>query len=163
MSIKMWKSEFIKCTDGTTISADLVDDLVVDCTQEYEDELLLQQILQNEKYFPCKESHQLPCLKGHSNCYNISEICTYRLNENFHLLPCRTGGHLENCKEFECNMMFKCPNYYCIPWNYVCDGKWDCPKGTDEDFTYGCQKDRECHNLFKCQEIKCMHSFRIHL
>ena len=28
--------------------------------------------------------------------------------------------------------MFKCPGYHCIPWSYVCDGKWDCPHGYDE-------------------------------
>ena len=47
-------------------------------------------------------------------------------------MPCRNGGHLENCEKFECNVMFKCPNYYCVPWTYVCDGKWDCPYAEDE-------------------------------
>ena len=26
----------------------------------------------------------------------------------------------------------KCPDSYCIPLVYQCDGKWDCPNGEDE-------------------------------
>ena len=75
-----------------------------------------------------------------------------------HLSPCRNGGHLESCKEIDCNIMFKCPNYYCIPWNYVCDGKWDCPRGIDEDLLHGCNINRKCSNLFKCRKTNlCIH------
>ena len=38
----------------------------------------------------------------------------YKLNEDNHIVPCRNGGHIENCGKFECNMMFKCPDFYCV-------------------------------------------------
>ena len=52
---------------------------------------------------PCANSNQIPCLNGHPKCYNISEICSYKLNKNCHLIPCRNGAHLDNCKGFNCN------------------------------------------------------------
>ena len=53
-------------------------------------------------------------------------------------------------------MKFKCLNFYCIPWSYVCDGKWDCPRGYDESNV--CGKNRQCRNMFKCVNTqKCIH------
>ena len=43
---------------------------------------------------------------------------------------------------------FKCPGYYCIPYSIVCNGKWECPWGTDEE---QCQRNT-CPGLFKCQK-----------
>ena len=55
-------------------------------------------------------------------------------------------------------MKFKCPDYYCIPWSYVCDGKWDCPNGIDEFKEHNCSSIRECHNMFKCEKSQvCIH------
>ena len=72
-----------------------------------------------------------------------------------HLIPCRTGEHLENCNEFECSMLFKCPSYHCIPWGYVCDSKWDCPDGFDEHI---CGSKRQYHNMYKCTQSQiCIH------
>ena len=53
---------------------------------------------------------------------------------------------------FECNAHFKCPGYYCIPWGYTCDGKWDCPDGYDESSSLVCGIDRLCMNMFKCKD-----------
>ena len=88
---------------------------------------------------------------GHPKCYEISEICNYKLDSMNHLHPCRNGEHLQNCRMFECNMMYKCPRYHCIPWYYICDGKWDCPGGYDESTIQNCGSDRLCANLFKCK------------
>ena len=74
----------------------------------------------------------MACLKGHSKCFNLTDICIYQLNANKYMTPCRNGCHLQSCKNFECNMKFKCTESYCIPWTYVCDGKWDCSEGDDE-------------------------------
>ncbi len=72
-------------------------------------------------------------------------------------MPCRNGDHVHNCTNFECNMMFKCPQFYCIPWSYVCDHKWDCPAGFDEDHVHNC-KDRLCADMFKCRGTNtCIH------
>ena len=79
-----------------------------------------------------KFSHQIPCDGAHLNYYNITDICISRLNTCHLLIPCTFGQYLQDCKEFQCNTKFKCPNFYCIPWTYVCDGIWDCSYGYDE-------------------------------
>ena len=100
---------------------------------------------------------QLPCSNDHPliYSYHIFEICTFRKDEMNNLIPCPFGEHLQNCKDFECNMKFKCRGYYCIPWSCVCDGKWDCPRGLDEN---DCSQSRNCTNMYKCRNsIKCIH------
>ena len=56
-------------------------------------------------------------------------------------------------------MQFKCTNAYCIPWSYVCDGKWDCPDGSDEIYDLICGSDRPCQYMYKCHDtnITCIH------
>ena len=44
---------------------------------------------------------------------------------------------------------FKCPGYYCIPWRYVCDNKYDCPGGADE---------MSCHRVSCPGQFKCLNS-----
>ncbi len=61
----------------------------------------------------CFGNGLLLCTRRDFNCYNISDICKYSLDVFDELIPCRFGEHLEDCKQYECNMMFKCPNYYC--------------------------------------------------
>ena len=93
------------CHKGDFIRHIFVDDLVPDCGSEAEDEPKLKSLLQKEKWFPCYNSEQLPCLPGHPKCYNISEICSYKLDHNGNLYPCRTGGHIQKFSYFECNQM----------------------------------------------------------
>ena len=120
------------------IDSKLQDDLVPDYGNNSEYENLLPHILKNKTIF-CKVSGKLPCQGGDSECYDLHFICIYRLNEFSHLIPCTTGSHIEECKTFQCNQMFKCPEYYCIPWGYVCNWKWDCPHGYDESIVSSCQ------------------------
>ena len=142
------------CKEGP-IDKTLSDDLYGDCFLG-EDEPILRSLLINHVTTSCDDSNQIPCLRGHSKCYNISDICSYKLNTYGHLLPCRNGAHLESCKDFDCNAKFKCPNYYCIPFEYVCDGSWDCPTGTDENV---CNDPHRCNKMFKCKGTfsKCIH------
>ena len=84
-------------------------------------------VLQSVLNLRCKEYGLLSCKHGHSNCYNLAEVCNYRLDENNLLTPCMSGEHIENFREMQCSMKFKCEGFYCIPWSYICDGKWDCP------------------------------------
>ena len=101
---------------------------------------------------------QLPCKNDASQCYNFSHFCIYRLDKTFNLLPCKMGSHIQQCEYFECNVHFKCPGYYCIPWGYVCDGKWDCPDGNDETGTHRCGVERICVDMFKCKDSQlCLH------
>ncbi len=44
---------------------------------------------------------------------------------------------------------FKCPGLYCLPWRLVCNGKWECPGGTDE---------MQCNNRRCPGKIRCKNS-----
>ena len=94
----------------------MVNDFVTDCGPNAEDANILHIIHKGITNCKCDLKYQIPCRKGHNKCYNVSEICTFKINEVDLLSPCRTGEHLQNCTHFECNMMFKCPHYYC----YMC-------------------------------------------
>ena len=138
------------CNSGKPLDASLVNDLVSDCGPEFEDEPALLLSMNKTQTFVCRQQ-EIPCLEGHYKCFNITDICSYKLNIENNIIPCRNGGHLENCANFECNMMFKCHDSYCIPGTYVCDGKWDCPSGDDEDTKNICIQIRACQNMFKCR------------
>ena len=91
------------------------------------------------------DARQLPCSYDQSlimHSFHIFDICTFTRDAMNNLIPCPFGEHLKNCKNFECNMKYKCPKYYCIPWSYVCDGKWDCPTGSDENY---CSQNKKFH------------------
>ena len=137
----------ISCRNASEVPLPLIDDLVSDCTSSEIDEVQLTQT--NLSSNICSTSGLLPCVFGHTRCYNISSVCVFKLNQYGHLTPCRAGQHLYNCQKYECNAMFRCPKFYCIPWKYVCDGKWDCPHGTDELKAHNCGK-RLCRNMFLC-------------
>lgn len=100
----------------------------------------------------------LQCSKFSNGCFHVSHICILIVSELGSLLPCSNGGHIQNCEKFECNAMFKCPGFYCVQWSKVCDGMWDCPKGTDESKDLSCQLMITCTNMFKCgYSHQCIH------
>ncbi len=99
-------SEVFNCGHGQEIDALLLNDLVPDCGPNAEDEIMLVFALVNTTGAECANPNQLPCSPGHPLCCNSSNICTFRFDQFDHLLPCRNGGHLKSCTEFECNMMF---------------------------------------------------------
>ena len=144
-------SNKIKCINGNEIDTILIDDLVSDCGESGDDESVLKDILVNHNYYSCHKEGEIPCKNGHNRCFDFTDICVYRLNKYHHLVPCRTGGHLQECREFECNLKFKCPGSYCIPLSYVCDGKWDCHNGHDEYILHTC-KARNCIGFFHCSK-----------
>ncbi len=149
------KCENFFCSTGKTIDCDKVDDLVIDCSAEGEDEKLFLLASNQILFSHCREPHQIPCWEGHPRCFNLSDICSFVLSKEGHLWPCRRGEHLQLCKHFQCNVMHKCPDFYCIPWKYVCNRRWDCPQGTDEE---RCDNLMKCVNLFKCRETPiCVH------
>ena len=134
-----------------------IDDLVSGCGFSADDEPVYKDLLLKGQNSKCEHFGQLPCKIGHTRCFNISEICLYKLDIFNHIIPCRTGEHLENCEIFECNMKYKCPDYYCIPYSYICNGKWDCPGGYDEAPTHNCVS-RQCKSMFKCKSSQiCIH------
>ena len=146
-----------KCTGGKLIHALLVDDLLGDC-ENSEDEPTILSLLSEESIKSCPSPELIPCLPGHSKCFNITQICIYKLDSMKNLHPCRNGGHLKNCSNFECNAQFKCFQSYCIPWAYVCDGRWDCPFGHDENYEPVCGKQHLCFGMYKCRHSStCLH------
>ncbi len=150
--------ENFTCFNGSIVDILLTNDLVVDCYPKGEDELALKYLLQGNQYFYCNKPGQIPCREGHFVCFDIHDICTYKLNKALKLYPCRTGEHLQDCKQVECNMMFKCQGYYCVPYKYMCNGRWDCPNGEDELTEQMCQQERSCQYFFQCKNTKiCIH------
>ncbi len=107
----------------------------------------------------CHNTGQMPCDSDQEACFAIADICSYYQDDNSNLYPCSNGRHLENCTHFECTGgMFKCPQHYCIPWRYLCDNKWDCPAGVDEQHGNICGKNAECRGLLKCtHSMTCIH------
>lgn len=155
---KSSKDLVFKCCDNLTINKNLLNDLIVDCNESVQDEPMYADVLTNFTVFKCSIPGQIPCLPRHSKCYNISDICIYQLNTLGHLTPCRIGSHLESCHSFECNIHHKCPDSYCIPWHFVCDGNWDCPLGQDESEVSNKCTSRMCTFLFRCHSSsKCIH------
>ena len=147
-------SRYCSCNNGRNIPLSMINGLVSDCGSQAEDEYLLK-ALSAGKMLHCINKWQIPCREGHPRCYSFSQICLYKFNEYKILTPCRTGEHLQNCRNFECNMMYKCTSYYCIPWLYVCNRQWDCPFGYDE---VDCSESKTCLNLFKCKKhMICFH------
>ncbi len=102
---------------------------------------------------------EMSCGKWAFQCFKVTDICIYRLSGTKEVLPCHNGAHMDNCLSFQCNIMFKCPEFYCIPWGYVCDGMWDCPFGADEIFSGICTAFPMCSNMFKCvfRKTQCIH------
>ena len=147
------------CRGNNMIDATLRNDMVIDCPNSTDDEDMLISILKYEQFRTCRLSYEIPCKKGHLKCYNISDICTYKVNILGRIEPCSNGAHLQNCEYFECNMMFKCIKSYCIPWAYFCDGKWDCSSGEDEVYNQICDNKTICSKMFKCrgERHKCLH------
>ncbi len=104
----------------------------------------------------CACNDCVSCNSEKVECYKMSEICTYKLNNLAQLYPCSKGEHLKNCTAFQCNAMQKCSQFYCILYSYECDGKWDCPSGTDEG--HKCKETRRCKHSFRCKNSqRCVH------
>ncbi len=141
--------EFFLCPNSKQIPNAMVNDLVGDCSANAEDEGHLILFFKYRREHQCEKKDQIHCRKGQSKCFHVNKICLFSLTFAGHLQPCRTGEHLESCEKFQCNMMLKCHDSYCIPWDYVCDGKWDCAFGKDE-LQDECVK-RSCQDQMKCK------------
>lgn len=151
----MYHTDITQCNGTVSVVEAYVNDLIPDCVPGSQDEPLLESIIEGNSFFSCQDVSMIACFEGHSRCFHIAEICIHRRDQHGKLFPCRSGEHLQICKEFECNMMFKCPTFYCIPWVYICDGQWDCPLGADE---VSCRKQTTCFNMFKCvNKNVCVH------
>ena len=93
-------------------------------------------------------NNELLCVPAHDYCFPLSKLCIYDFQHNsLQLKYCLNGAHLQNCTYFQCLGYFKCPLSYCINYDHVCNGKWDCPDGHDE---HNCLS-YSCPHLFRCK------------
>ena len=154
--------------DDLHIPKQYVDDLIPDCVDS-SDELKLTDILINFHTLPysvksgskspCVINSQLPCTFGHPKCYDISNTCLMTHDINHQLRFCRNGAHLRNCSEWICQNSFKCPNSFCIPYHYVCDGVKHCADGEDENV---CVENKlVCPGMLQCRGGSCVHSGKV--
>ena len=151
-----------KCMmSGNSIPVSFVDNLVPECPTSFEDEAQYYNLLTAPYHsgIPCNNSNELPCVPGHNRCFPMSKLCVYDFHhKSLQIKHCRNGAHLHNCTNFQCVGYFKCSLSYCIPFDYVCNGKWDCPDGCDEHNCFS----HSCSHLFKCKnQIKCLHFSKV--
>ncbi len=147
-----------RCKNGEIIPVHYVDDLVPDCAGD-EDEPEYAFTLKNHyKNTSCK-GHRLPCLAGHSRCFDTHNLCHYETDEYGNIMYCRNGGHLQYCEMFPCSNSYKCRNSYCIAYSRVCDGVVDCPFGDDEQTC----DNYHCKNMLQCKDkyMICVHPTNI--
>ena len=137
-----------KCSEYLQIHYSLVNDLIPDCSNG-SDKPFLAGIFYSKQEIICEDQRMLECYPGHGRCYFPEHQCMYYLSNITHtLLVCTNGKHLANCKNALCMSQFKCPQSYCIPYAYVCNGQWNCWDGYDE---YECTL-RSCKGLYLCME-----------
>ena len=157
----LYSQTFTCLESNTTISIALVDDLIPDCPNTFEDEMQYYSLMTNpfHSYIPCNNTRELPCIPGHSHCFQLDHLCIFDIQPDTGTLRhCRNGAHLYNCTSFQCPEYFKCSMTYCIPFDLICNGKWDCPQGHDE---VNCNL-FSCPNLFKCKnQTKCLHFSKV--
>ena len=160
-TFKKKKVTSLKCNDSRVREPILLNDSV--SRYPFADHPLVHEIMtKRNRDINCLSFGLLPCMYDNLKCFTITDICIYRLNHFNNLYPCKNGINIEHCKNFECHKHYKCPGYYCIPWGYVCDGKWDCPYGYDESHHQKCGISRQCTNMFKCRNSQlCVHVYDV--
>ena len=109
------------------------------------------------KSFSSNSTETIQCTIGSSPKYVIPKTkwCIYEKSSWRRTARyCPHGEHLKNCKNHFCKY-FKCPNTYCVPYSYLCDGTWDCPRGQDEKHSVclSCAGAFRCRNQKQCVPI----------
>ncbi|RWS28770.1 G-protein coupled receptor GRL101-like protein, partial [Leptotrombidium deliense] len=85
------------------------------------------------------------CQSGH--IIDSKYRCIYETDEYGYQIGCRDVTHLRGCEKYKCHSGYvKCPDSYCIPPSYLCDGKYDCVGGADE---VHCGK-HTCPGRYRC-------------
>ena len=134
------KEDKIKLSINPYLYVNILFDRQQDCRNNFDKKSCDGYYHQN-LYLPSRTQHS--AMKPF-RCSSIYEDATfYWFDTCIHdrdYLSCgnySTSVHLLYCLGFECPMHYKCPQSYCVPIRYTCDGLQDCPYGEDE---LRCQK-----------------------
>ena len=88
---------------------------------------------------------------SNTDCTSIQKLCTPGMNDN-KKCPIQSSNK-KMCFYISCPGMFKCHGAYCISISAVCDKKYDCKSGEDEQF---CSR-LICPGFLKCRgEKRCV-------
>ena len=144
------------CNDISYVLQSVKNDLIPDC-KDMSDEPLYQLLLDAkiDRQYRCPQTGaMIPCEMGHTRCFQLTHLCVLEYNIHNKITPCRNGAHLKHCQYFPCTGSFKCPESYCVPMRYVCNGRLDCPNGEDES---GCMAGQmECPGSLRCKDGGCV-------
>ncbi len=149
------------CNNSGVIPMAYFDDGYPDCygaDDEYKfNTSIIHSMLANNL---CKNPAEIQCYEGFDRCFPLAKVCFCEVDHFGNLETCRNGYHLTMCHNFECNAAYKCQESYCIPYEYKCNGKWECLNGEDE---LNCQNLKQhCAGLFKCMNSSiCIFSVQI--
>ena len=152
-----WRCFGFLCSTHLCIDAQLVNDLIPDCG-DANDESHSLSIKYDGLHFQYSDYQEIPCVPGHTKCFEINVLCLYDHDNLGHISYCRDGSHLLNCRYISCINTFKCLDAYCIPLRKVCDGIHDCFGSEDEINS----NNNICPGYLKCREFEfCIHPTEI--
>ncbi len=150
-------SNVFLCNDGSYISSQLLCDGNSDCSDSDDETLChkmtrglsLRSWLQRSNFTSDKATHDTK-KNNENDCHSRMILCLYSIasREERHQKFCFSGYHLANCQDHHCQNTFKCPDSYCLPWRYICDGYWDCPFGYDEQTCFS----KHHPGLYHCKD-----------
>lgn len=136
-----------QCYYGNCIPLEAVCDRHRDCPGKFhEDEQESScYMMQNRSLTLNRQMQTFLCQSGQR--IDPKYKCIYEFDQYGYQIGCRDVSHLRACEKFQCSKDYvKCPNSYCIPPRYICDGKRDCVGGEDE---IDC-KTFECPGSYRC-------------
>ena len=148
---------FGQVTSNESVPATLWNDLMPDCPNLADEQNYIY--MKSPSGYTTADIGTDPCPSGHEACYPFYNVCfqnkfkcVYDKDANGNLKYCRNGAHIYECSNALCSSMFRCQEYYCIPWRLVCDGVHDCPYGSDEQscHTYTCRGMLYCRTTHTC-------------